>query len=45
MILKEMFFRCGLKVFSTLRAVLFWLSEKALDAQLYCSRRSGYAPF
>ena len=45
MILKQIFFRCGLKVFSTLRVVLYWLAEKALDAQVYCSNRSGYEPF
>ena len=38
-------FRFGLKVFSTLRVILFWMSERALDCQLYCSARSGYEPF
>ena len=45
MILKQIFFRCGLKVFSTLRVALSWLADKALDAQVYCSHRSGYEPF
>ena len=38
-------FRVGLKVFSTLHVILYWMSERALDCQLYCSARTGYAPF
>ncbi|MBQ9431820.1 MAG: hypothetical protein IJU44_09745 [Kiritimatiellae bacterium] len=43
--MKQTFSRCGLKVFSALRAVLYWLSGKALDTQVYCSNRTGDEPF
>ena len=39
------FWRCAHWVFSTARTVTYWLSERMLDCQLYCSRRTGWEPF
>ena len=41
----KIFWRCALKLFSFLRVFTYWLSEKMLDCQLYCSRKIGDEPF
>ena len=39
------FWRCAHWVIMWTRIFLTWLSDKLLDCQLYCSRRTGWDPF
>ena len=41
----KLFWRCAHKTFSLLYVFAFWLSERMLDCQLFCSRRIGDCPF
>lgn len=41
----KMFWRCAHRVFSMARIVTSWLSERMMDCQVYCSRRTGWDPF
>ena len=41
----KIFWRCALKLFSSLRTFTDWLSDMFLDCQFYCSRQIGDDPF
>ena len=41
----KMFWKCAHRVFSTARMATCWPSERMLDCQLCCSRRTGWDPF
>ncbi len=41
----KLFWRCTHKLFSLLYAFTYWLSDRMLDGQLYCSRRIADPPF
>lgn len=41
----KMFWRIAHRFFSFMRVSTFWISEKMLDCQVYCSRRTGWEPF
>lgn len=41
----KFFWRAAHRFFSWIRISAFWISERALDAQVYCSRRTGWDPF
>lgn len=41
----KIFWRILHRLFSILRVATGWLSEKFLDCQVYCSRRTGWDPF
>ena len=41
----KIFWRVLHRFFSVMRVASFWFSERMLDCQVYCSRRTGWDPF